>query len=1063
MYLLVSFMSFVSDLLPALSIQERYQSISPRTAFDEDSKLYESWAKDSPFDDPELFRLRCEGIGLCLDKFRRALSSRLGPDDAKQNTDWIHSLEKIILQYSGCEKSWSWQGEWVEEGRLIDFLRPIFVFALAQVTSHLDQIDEDATIFQRSTFRSSFLESLSKDIFDTVDRSRVLDMHLLRKSGALKGNTPAERFSNFVDSYQGTEYTLDFFSRFPVLARLVYQITTNAVEGTKALIESTFADRIALARFAEVDSFVVKSIHPSGDRHDGYCVTVLEFTNGKRVVYKPRSLDLADSFRDLIDWFNGLDSSHGLRAPRVLNRGNYGWTEFVEHSACVSIEEVREFYVAQGQLLALLYTIRAMDMHDDNLVACGSVPVIVDAETLLRPGFPFVNEAEREGTHPAYSELATDGVLATGMLPAVVRSKERSSSFHIGGIATLQQERAGLKSRRWVNVGLDSMSVERVEFSVPKKKNVPTVDGEAQYVGAFVDELLMGFEDAYRRISHKKAELTCSGGPLDLDEPKPVRVILRETLKYAMLHLESTHPSLVRDWAVRERYFDRLWVAAREYEGIRPAVPFEHDALCAGDIPRFESLTTSRDLLTREGPIKDFFRCSANEALMERLDSLSEQDLSLQKWLIHSALSVSCYNVTLKGLEPKRISMGARIPGLKRSTPASLEAHAVDAANLIVKSLFETRGGLTFYNISPNLDGSFEIRTAGLDLYDGIPGVLLFLKFVSRLKPGFDHKKVATGLLNRARLLMRSPDHGLGAGGGNGVGGLVYVFTTLAKSFDDADYISLARESACSIRSLIGADDMLDILGGGAGAIVPLLRLSEVTSDPLFLDIAEECAHHVCTKVPVLLEQIEELSKDQYTAFTGFSHGASGILWALRQLHELRPSEQYYRLYKRLLEYEHRFFSEKDSNWRDRRWSEGAEVEQFSDQWCHGSAGIALSRLDLLHLGYEDEDDSLLRDANAGTKSTLKSGFGHNHCLCHGDFGNLEVLRLAKDVDLLPQGRFEEQLERSFEMVHERGLLSGTPMRIMHPGLFTGLAGAGVGLLRASDEALVPNPLLFKI
>ena len=127
--------------------------------------------------------------------------------------------------------------------------------------------------------------------------------------------------------------------------------------------------------------------------------------------------------------------------------------------------------------------------------------------------------------------------------------------------------------------------------------------------------------------------------------------------------------------------------------------------------------------------------------------------------------------------------------------------------------------------------------------------------------------------------------------------------------------------------------------------------------------------------------------------------------------------------------------------------------------WCHGAPGIGLARLrSLQQLG-----DTLTRnEIEIALRTTLTQGFGHNHCLCHGDLGNLELLLQASQ---LIESEWQEHLNRLtaiiVESINRVGWLCGNPVRIESPGLMTGLAGIGYGLLRVAEPLRVPSVLIL--
>jgi lantibiotic modifying enzyme len=128
--------------------------------------------------------------------------------------------------------------------------------------------------------------------------------------------------------------------------------------------------------------------------------------------------------------------------------------------------------------------------------------------------------------------------------------------------------------------------------------------------------------------------------------------------------------------------------------------------------------------------------------------------------------------------------------------------------------------------------------------------------------------------------------------------------------------------------------------------------------------------------------------------------------------------------------------------------------------WCHGAPGIGLARLcSLRHL----DDAAIHAEINAALKTTLAQGFGRNHSLCHGDLGNLELLLQASETLGDPQWRAQVNRLTAIilESISRDGWLCGTPLGVETPGLMTGLAGIGYGLLRLAEPTQVPSVLVL--
>ncbi|WP_164173724.1 DUF4135 domain-containing protein, partial [Stenotrophomonas maltophilia] len=79
--------------------------------------------------------------------------------------------------------------------------------------------------------------------------------------------------------------------------------------------------------------------------------------------------------------------------PKVIDRGSHGWAAFAAHRYCADDVELRAYYRGLGHWLAILRLVGGTDIHLENLIAVGPVPVVVDAESV----FSRVIEIEPSG------------------------------------------------------------------------------------------------------------------------------------------------------------------------------------------------------------------------------------------------------------------------------------------------------------------------------------------------------------------------------------------------------------------------------------------------------------------------------------------------------------------------------------------------------------------------------------------------------------------------------------------------------------------------------------------
>ena len=133
--------------------------------------------------------------------------------------------------------------------------------------------------------------------------------------------------------------------------------------------------------------------------------------------------------------------------------------------------------------------------------------------------------------------------------------------------------------------------------------------------------------------------------------------------------------------------------------------------------------------------------------------------------------------------------------------------------------------------------------------------------------------------------------------------------------------------------------------------------------------------------------------------------------------------------------------------------------------WCYGAPGVGVARLLALPHVREGEGRRALRqEVEEALGRTLERGFGENHCLCHGDLGNLDFLLLARQAleDPALDAPIARQTQATLASIARDGWRCGTRAGVESPALMNGFAGIGYGLLRLADPARVPSVLALE-
>lgn len=218
-------------------------------------------------------------------------------------------------------------------------------------------------------------------------------------------------------------------------------------------------------------------------------------------------------------------------------------------------------------------------------------------------------------------------------------------------------------------------------------------------------------------------------------------------------------------------------------------------------------------------------------------------------------------------------------------------------------------------------------------------------------------------------------------------------------------------------------------------------------------------------------------------ASCGIAHGTSGIALALAESAVVgmgAAARTAADLVDGALAWESAWFDPRSAGWPDLR--DGGEDGGGSSSWCLGGSGIGAVRLRLLahveagRLELRTPAESLRADIDAAVRLAVRdldAGYrtgwkrqgpdGLSVSLCHGVSGALDLLALAADELGVAEHR---QTARWYatDLLQAAGDPRSWPSGVAgmpaDAGLYTGLAGVALALLRVAGDTAVPSPLL---
>ncbi|MGW1293646.1 type 2 lanthipeptide synthetase LanM family protein [Streptomyces sp. NPDC002533] len=895
---------------------------------------------------------------------------------------------------------------------------------------------------------ADFRRQLTRRLARIAARTLVTELHEARRLGRLSGDGPEERFRDFVALTARRDGLHRLVTGYPVLARLLATACLNTASAFAELIARIAADRHLLAPagvLGDRAGALGTSTGPgaltgveagAGDSHrGGRSVMLLRFADGTRLVYKPRPLAAHRHFNSLVEWFGSLPGAPELRVLRVLDRGDYGWAEFVEERSCASAAETRRFYRRQGALLALLHALDGTDLHHENLIACGPHPVLVDVETLFHPPLGPARSAD-----PAARALH-DSVHRVGLLPQLLVGD--TTALDMSAIGGGRAASSPIETADWADAGTDRMRLVRRAGRFTESANRPRLGTETADPSAYTEALCDGFRAGYTAIHDHRDELLSPDGPLVRFAGDEVRVVPRPTWTYTTLLDESTHPDLMRDAAERHRVLSLLRTPLLGVPALSGVEDEEIAELWCGDVPVFATRPGSTELWsgtgrTVTGPAPDGSAPDAVaatglarvEAKVRAMDTVDRQD---QERIIRTAM------VSTSPQPPHRPGPGGRAQSAATAPePEQLLSAARSVGDQLVSLAYRHEGRTNWIGLELLGERYWRLTPMAADVAGGYTGPALFLAQLAALTGVSRYAEAAREALAPVPGLLdalhgRADELGtLGSGAYAGLGGIAYALTEVGTLLGDREVLDLAGPAVRLSCAANAAEDGYGVRGGAAGGLVALLAVYQVTGRPQAWWGAARCA--------------ERLAAAPVPGTGGFADGAAGIGWALLRLAEAGGDARHRSAGLHAL----------------RRAT--ALTDAATDQgpaWCDGAAGVALAIADS-PAAREDPELSGWLTARSGELAGI--GPLADDSLCHGESGLLELLGHNALPALLPGVRAA--------WVHRAGTLlasadravpqCGTPGGVPHPGLLTGLSGIGHGLLRAGFPDRIGSALLLR-
>lgn len=907
-----------------------------------------------------------------------------------------------------------------------------------------DKLNGCSVIKENTGFVRGYIFRVSDRLCNIVIRTMIEEISEAKNRHLLKGNDSNERYQFFIhEMLREDEYREKIYKKYPELVRLLDTTCKLSSDYLASVIDEValvyeqlnkaFGKGEELGKITDVRFSL-------GDAHcDGKSVACVVFENTK-VYYKPRECDVDLGFQELLTRLNMQKEfeDNKLKTIKIVKAKHGSFIENIVYRGCETEHQIHEYFRKMGILCCLMYLINARDLHFENIIACGSDPVMIDLESILSAE-PKSREFDKEGAYHKAVEYLLDSVQSIGILPNKIRFGDSDSSFNTGGIIYRENQVAPLKSVKLVNDGTDSVYLTREYGTIKGKENLPTYNGKVVDSIDYLDDLSQGFSLMYRFILNKKEMFIA--WVEELFGNARMRIILRPTYYYGQLQSISQHPYFMFSTIEREMVLSRIGIYETEPRLIRSEIR----AMKRGDIPYYSMKFDEIDLYDGYGVKMPAKMVSSPKAhFRKKMSSVSEAELEKQLELIR----ISFYSVSSNRFNTK-IKFGAALS--KQS--AVCEGEYLEVAKQIGDYLIDTaftgvsnagqKDAFWIHSTTDKLDSNdWSYGVSDLDFYNGNSGIALFLQNLWKITREQKYIDISRAAIEPIIRVIEDGTYNCTqfVGGYVGIGSYIYILYK-AFSISKEDRVRNALTKCMEvIEGCVINTKETDLIGGTTGLLTILLTVYQNTEDQDLKRVIE-------SKFPVVYTHIEKIlgQKDRTSCYSGYAHGVAAVLPALYRLYLINGEKKVYRSFVKLLEHEREHF------WNDEAkvWKTSDEKEGFSKAWCHGAPGILLAWLLLKREGYTDE--RLNYEIEWCIENVKKECIGYNIVYCHGDIGNLDILRFASLV--LKDEKLESDCQKTYQMLFKKHIQHGWNKEDAEyskcKGMMLGISGIGYSILRA--------------
>ncbi len=526
-----------------------------------------------------------------------------------------HEAVSDLLWESGCLKFADQAGD--EAVAELLRMRPEMTELLS------DEAKRNLRTDWRKRFELIYYQPLMKAVLKRMENTDPAEMMFINRRSIDVGR----RIARQIELETGDRMKDMLWEEFPLLAEYDAVIRKNYLDSYIDFFDALLQKKEEISRCLlgqKTFNKVLRISSEGADLHRHGRSVLGVWTDAGAFYYKPHDCGLDALYRELVSaWFSDC-----TMAPDVVRGEGFAFVSCLTQEPVKTEAEISKYFYHFGILTALFHGLGSIDMHMENIMACGVRPSAIDLETLVTARHRRKNSGEEMTLkRTGFS----DSVHRIGIMPKRLYRGQNISPLY---------------------------AVSRTVVSLPEYQ------GRHYTVEGYEDIFTEGFHEGYRRMLVYRPEILQL---LEKYKRASVRSVFLNTTFYNLIRHMLFRPEYLKSEADREKVLGRLLTPYERQDAFVDdrIIAYERSCLMQADIPYFCTALEGRDLCG-ESPdyvlSENHFKQSGWENAVRRLNRLSERELCFEEDTIRVSFDQAPLDVPV---DPERlhISEGDAAPG----------------------------------------------------------------------------------------------------------------------------------------------------------------------------------------------------------------------------------------------------------------------------------------------------------------------------------------------------------------------------------------------------------------